>query len=138
MINSIQSLKFHHIGIAVKDINAAISFYRTTGYIFSKVTFDPLQNVNIALGKSNDGPLIELITKGDGMSPIDSYLEKSKHQIYHMGYSTLNLQESLKDLGKILRFLPLGDRKNAIAFGNKRVSFYYSEISGLIEIIEFN
>ena len=40
-------MKFHHIGVAVKDIDATAAMYEDGGYRMSEIIFDPIQNVNI-------------------------------------------------------------------------------------------
>ena len=39
--------KFHHIGVAVNDIDATAPVYEQGGYHRSATIFDPVQNVNI-------------------------------------------------------------------------------------------
>lgn len=43
----LDSFKFHHIGMAVKDIDATAAVYEGGGYRMSDIVFDPIQNVNI-------------------------------------------------------------------------------------------
>ena len=43
----LDSMKFHHIGVAVKGIQATAAVYVAGGYKQSETIFDPEQNVDI-------------------------------------------------------------------------------------------
>jgi len=133
-INSV--MKFHHIGIAVKDMARAKSFYAGLGYKFNRTFLDPLQKVIVALGTHTNAPTIELVSPGKGTSPIDAYLKKAGHYFYHICYSSSDIVKTLRYLQKQGHFICIVKPNVAVALGNKKVSFYFSETTGLIEILE--
>lgn len=67
----LKSMKFHHIGVAVKDISA------TGGYKQSDTIFDPIQNVNICWLTKENMPVVELLEPVDETSPVNKILEKN-------------------------------------------------------------
>jgi methylmalonyl-CoA/ethylmalonyl-CoA epimerase len=124
MKNLNNTLKFHHIGIAVRNIAQTKKFYGLLGYVFSKTTYDSLQNVYLAVGTLKNAPMIELIAKGKGACPIDKYLKRSDHVMYHVCYETHNLTQALRSVAKTAHLVRIGNAKRAIVFGKKEVSFY--------------
>ena len=67
-------LRFHHLGLAVPGPDQAFLFLAALGYRVGDQTFDPLQNVNLAMRYHSDMPDVEVIWPGDGPSPIDQMI----------------------------------------------------------------
>ena len=61
----LQNLSFHHIGYAVKDIDATAQFYLNAGWSKSDTTLDPIQNTYIAFLHKEGNPTIELVAPVD-------------------------------------------------------------------------
>ena len=66
----LNSMKFHHIGVAVKDISATAAVYVSGGYRQSEITYDPEQNVNICWLTKEGMPIVELLEQVDETSQI--------------------------------------------------------------------
>jgi Glyoxalase/Bleomycin resistance protein/Dioxygenase superfamily len=133
-------LDFHHLGLAISGPEAAQRFLSALGYQIGPTIYDPLQGVNLAMCHHISMPDIELIwANKDHPSPIGNMLEKRDGLIYHMCYSTNNIEKTLADLADIgLRAFPLGEPKPAVLFDGLLVSFYNVRHVGLIEIIHNN
>ena len=131
-------LKFHHLGLAVRSPDAAISFAVGQGYRVGRSTYDPAQNVNLILCEHETEPSIEIVYPADGKSPLDKYLaHKTKGIVYHACYSSEDLQRTLDNLSNAeLRPICISPPKPAVLFGGANVSFYNLMGVGLIEIIE--
>ena len=96
----LKSFRFHHIGVAVKDLNATASVYEQGGYKRSQSVFDPVQNVNICWLTRDGAPIVELLAPVDEKSPVNKTLEKVGVSPYHCCYVVDNLEEAVSELRK--------------------------------------
>lgn len=131
-------LSFHHHGLAVKKDEKALTMLGLLGYTIGENIYDPLQNVHVRLCTSPAHPAVEIVTPGpDGKSPIDTLISKYDELIYHVCYETDDLEETLTTLEDAgLRCLCISERKPAILFGGRHVSFYKIPGWGIIELLE--
>lgn len=130
-------LKFHHLGLAVTDDSQAIRFLKGMGYDTGEKVYDPEQNVHLRMCAAADKPAVEMIMPGIGDGPLTPILKRYNELIYHTCYEVNELDASLRaieDAG--LRILPIAERKPAILFGGRQVSFYKIIGFGLIELLE--
>ncbi len=81
-------------------------------------------------------PDVEVIWPGEEPSPIDRMLERSDSMIYHLCYTSENVEASVAALEEAgLEVLPLGLAQPALLFDGLEVSFYSITGVGIIEII---
>lgn len=127
-------MKFHHIGLAVSNIQDEIKYYRSIGAVeFSKIFNDEIQNVRIAFFMLG-GIRYELVSPLSSGSPVDNLL-KNKKRIYHTCYEVLDLEDKInffQNLGALLVLPPT----RAVALDNRRVSFLLTRPGDLIELME--
>jgi methylmalonyl-CoA/ethylmalonyl-CoA epimerase len=71
------SLKLHHVGIAVNDVERSRSIYEALGYECSDVKDDPAQKVALVSCARSNEPLIELICPTADKAPCNRYLSKN-------------------------------------------------------------
>ena len=90
----LDSFKFHHIGVAVKDIDKTAAMYEDGGYEMSDIIFDPVQNVNICWLTKDDMPTVELLEPVDESSPVCKTLEKNGVTPYHTCYVVDNIDDA--------------------------------------------
>ncbi len=131
----IPELKFHHIGIAVKDIKATAAVYEEGGYRMSDIIFDPIQNVDICWMTKEGEPIVELLAPVDENSPVNKTLEKNGVTPYHCCYVVDNIEETVAELKK-QRYVLTSKPAEAVAFCGSRVCFLYNKNMGLIELVE--
>ncbi|MEE9139716.1 MAG: VOC family protein [Alphaproteobacteria bacterium] len=130
-------LRFHHIGLAVREPNDAMSFLREIDYEIGDPIFDPLQNVFVALCVAADMPDIELIMPGEGPGPLDLILKKQDSQFYHTCFVSSDVDGSIAAMHEAgHQVVPVAPPKPAVLFEGKLVSFYQVVGFGLIELIE--
>jgi hypothetical protein len=131
-------LVFHHLGLAVRKPETAITFVRGLGYGIGQPVFDPLQNVNLIFCSHLTSPDIEIIYPGLGDGPVDMLVARHANGIiYHLCYATKNLEKTIDALSRAeLRPLCVASPKPAVLFCGKQVSFYQIIGIGLIEIVE--
>jgi methylmalonyl-CoA/ethylmalonyl-CoA epimerase len=128
-------LKFHHIGIACKNLNKSIEIYRKMGYSSSEIIHDPIQKVDLCFMRKINSPIIELVGSDDSNSTLKNILKKNGTTPYHTCYETEHIQnqiEKLNNKGFILLMKPV----KAIAFSNRKICFMYNSNFGIIELLE--
>ena len=131
----LDSFKFHHIGVAVKDIDATAPIYEQGGYKRSVSIFDPIQNVNICWLTKEGMPTVELLAPVDVTSPVNKTLEKNGVTPYHTCYVVDNIEEAVAQLRK-QKYVMVSKPAEAVAFCGSRVCFLFNKNVGLIELVE--
>ena len=131
----LDSFKFHHIGIAVKDLDVTALVYEQGGYKRSASIFDPIQNVNICWLTKEGMPTVELLAPVDENSPVNKTLEKNGVTPYHICYVVENIEEAVVQLRK-QKYVMISKPAEAVAFCGSRVSFLFNKNVGLIELVE--
>ena len=131
-------LKFHHIGIAVKDFKKSLEFYKMLKYKWfkSKIFRDKKQKVDLILLKHDHFSNIELVNPYGSSSPILNYIKDVDNRIYHFCYEVNSFEKTEKKLKKKFRIFNVVKPTPAILFNNRLVSFYYIDKVGLIELIK--
>jgi len=133
-------MKYHHIGIAVFNIEETAPFYIMQGYSKSQTVYDPIQNVHICFlsyptGDGSKMPLIELIEPVDEKSPVYKILQKNGVTPYHICYEVESISDTITEL-KREKFILLSKPVEAVAMSNKKVCFLFNKNIGLIELVE--
>lgn len=131
----LESLKFHHIGIAVYDIGKTAPFYVNAGYTQSETIIDTFQNVKICWLTKDGMPKLELLEPIDNTSPVIKTLEKNGVSPYHTCYIVENIEDAVAELRK-QRYVPFSKIAPAPAINNNRVVFLFNKNVGLIELVE--
>jgi methylmalonyl-CoA/ethylmalonyl-CoA epimerase len=131
----LESFKFHHIGVAVKELDATASIYEQGGYKRSSSIFDPIQNVNICWLTKEGMPTVELLAPVDEKSPVNKTLEKVGVSPYHCCYVVDNLEDACEELRK-QKYITVSKPAEAVAFCGSRVCFLFNKNVGLIELVE--
>lgn len=127
--------KFHHIGVAVFNIDITAGYYIEAGYKKSDTIIDPIQNVQICFLSKEGMPSIELLAPVDEKSPINDTLKKMGVSPYHCCYLVDNMDEAIKQL-KRKKYICIVKPVSACAIDNRRVSFLFNKDIGLIELVE--
>ena len=129
-------LEFHHFGLAVRSPEAAFRYLEDLGYEAGSTCYDPLQKVNLAMRHHGRMPDVEVIWPGTEASPIDRMLKRNDSMIYHLCYTSADVERSVAALEEAgLEVLPLGLAQPALLFDHMEVSFYSVTGVGVIEII---
>ena len=131
----LKSMKFHHIGVAVKDISATAAVYVTGGYKQSDTIFDPIQNVNICWLTKENMPVVELLEPVDETSPVNEILEKNGVTPYHICYIVDEIELAMKELRK-MKYIVVSKPAEAVAIHGCKVCFLFNKNVGLIELVE--
>ena len=126
---------FHHIGVAVFDIDATALIYERGGYKRSTTVVDALQNVKICWLSKENAPIVELLAPVDEKSPVNKTLEKNGVMPYHTCYVVDSIDETVAALRK-QRYVMVSKPVEAVAFCGSKVCFLFNKNVGLIELVE--
>lgn len=127
--------KFHHIGVAVFDIDTTAQFYLDAGYSKTDMVIDPKQNIRISFLEKLGMPTVELLAAVDDASPVNRILKAVGVSPYHTCYIVSCMEEAVKKLRK-KRFVVVAAPVEACALENRRVCFLFHKDVGLIELLE--
>jgi methylmalonyl-CoA/ethylmalonyl-CoA epimerase len=132
------SPRFSHLGVAVGDIETAISVYRDLfGYsVISGPFDDSIQRASVCfVGTGIPGDLIiELVAPLDEESPMNKMVGRSVGA-YHVCYEVDDIDQMLMDArakGCIIVSRPVP----AAAFGGRRIAWFYTPSRQLVEVLE--
>ena len=122
--------KIAHIGIAVKNLDEMIPFYRDTlGLEFNGVEIVPSENVKVAFFKIGESA-IELLEPTNEQSAIAKFIEKKGEGIHHVAFDVDDIHiemEELKDQG-----IRLIQEKPKIGAGGALVAFIHPKAAGRV------
>ena len=132
-------MRFHHVGYAVREIDAYLKDFLVP--LFGPITVtdpisDPIQQVRVCFVEMPGGTVIELVEPLSETSPLCSIIGSSRGGVYHLCYEVEDLD------AEILRFrrkgcLPLGKQVPAAAFNGRRIVFLLTPQRDLIELVEW-
>lgn len=127
--------RFHHIGVAVFDIDLTAKIYVDAGYSKTTNVLDPLQDIRICFLTKAGMPMVELLEAVDSSSPVNRILSSVGVSPYHVCYMVPDMEDALKRL-RNKRFVIVSKPIEACALNNRRVCFMYNKNVGLIELLE--
>ena len=126
--------RINHIGVAVKDLDAAILVYEAMGLGVAKVVDVPTQKVRVAfipIGKST----VELVQPTSPESTVAAHLEKRGEGLHHLALDVDDLEAALTELkAQGLRLIDELPRQGA----EGKIAFLHPKSTGrvLIELVE--
>jgi methylmalonyl-CoA/ethylmalonyl-CoA epimerase len=128
------AFRFHHIGVACRDMEKEAEALRLVGYELEGEYFtDPLQKIHGCF-LTGPGPRMELLAPLDESSPIVSWLKKDI-KMYHQAYEVDAIDSSLAAL-TAHQAVVLSRPKPAVAFGGRKVAFLMLPNRLLVELVE--
>ncbi|KEF40313.1 Glyoxalase/Bleomycin resistance protein/Dioxygenase superfamily [Schinkia azotoformans MEV2011] len=126
--------KFHHIGLACKNLEKEIKMHEKLNYFRESQIFEDANQKIKGVFMKNGEFRIELLEALNKDSPINNYLKKGI-RMYHQCFTTENLDVAIKFLineGAVLVAEPI----EAVAFNKRKIAFLYLRTQMLIELIE--
>ncbi|MFO7895742.1 MAG: methylmalonyl-CoA epimerase [Candidatus Cloacimonadales bacterium] len=92
--------KVSHIGIAVKNLDAAVKIYQQLGLELEATEVVESQKVKVAFLPVGKEVRIELLEATSPESPIAKFIEKKGEGVHHIAFATDNLQARLDQLAE--------------------------------------
>ena len=122
------AIKFHHIGIATKNIEKTLEWVSEHFEIMniSDKVYDENQDAYVQMIETIDVN-IELVSGN-----IVEKLIKKNITYYHMCYEVDNLEEAMASFKKSI---VISNTTKAILFDNRKVAFLFTPI-GIVELLE--
>ncbi|SHG97943.1 VOC family protein [Chryseobacterium oranimense] len=123
-------MKFHHVGVACKDIQAELQSIRKLHKIIEEtpVVFDENQQAELCMITVEDGLNIELVSG----TPVENLLKK-RISYYHICYEVDDIDQSIENLTENGGML-ISPPKEAILFNNRKVAFLMLSY-GIVELL---
>lgn len=119
-------MKLHHIGIATKDIDKTAGLLCDFGYIAGDTKYDGEQNVYIKFLEQKELPCIELVMRGEGVSPIDKLIERNGTCVYHLCYEVDNIDMAVQEL-RIKGYFPTGKKTKSVIEGRNVIFLFHTD-----------
>lgn len=128
--------KIDHIGIAVKNLEAALKFYKEVlGLEATGTEVVEEQKVKVAFLPTGDSE-VELLESTSPDGPIARFIEKNGEGIQHIAFRVDNIEEKLAELkNKGVRLI---DEKPRYGAGGAKIAFLHpkSTYGTLVELCE--
>lgn len=127
-------MKLHHVGVAVKSLDAGIKHYEALGLKLVHRERVAAQKVEVAF--MGEGPWIELVTGLDPLSPVSKFLDKRGEGQHHVAYAVPSIAAAL-EAERAAGRTPLDIAGRPGAWGHM-VAFLHPKDHGgvLIELVE--
>ena len=133
--SSHRGTRIAHIGIAVRDLDAILPFYRDILGL-PEIPLDDTDGARIA-GLAAGESLVELLAPAQDQSPIARFLDKRGPGIHHICFNVDDLDAALARCRAA--GLRLIDDRPRIGAEGKRIAFLHPSATGgvLIELSEY-
>lgn len=128
--------KVDHIGIAVKNMDEALAFYRDTlGIVPAGTEVVEEQKVKVAFLPLGDTEL-ELLESTAPDGPVAQFIEKRGEGIQHIALRVDSIEDALAELKE--KDFKLIDQQPRYGAGNARIAFLHPKATGgiLLELSE--
>lgn len=126
-----------HIGIAVNNLDEAISLYRNVlGLKLEGVHAVEEQKVRVASFSTGGETRIELLEPTESESPVAKFVERRGEGVHHIALKVRNIEAVLEEIkGKGLKLV---DEKPRIGVGGAKIAFIHpkSTRNVLLELCE--
>ena len=128
---------FHHIGIFVKSISQGKKYLKKIIKIkkSSKIIYDKNLKVKVLFVYDVNNICYELVSGYGRNNPVDNTLKKKVNIINHIAYTTDTFEKIIRKF-KANGELQITEPKKALAFNNKKVVFFLTNLNFIIEVIE--
>jgi len=133
---NMKALKVDHIGIAVKDLEASISFYKDIlGLEMSGSEVVEEQKVKVAFFPVGDTE-VELLESTSEDGPIAKFIEKNGEGIQHIAFKVENIEEAIEYM--LSKGMKMIDEKPRYGAGGAKIAFVHPKSSNrvLVELSE--
>ncbi len=129
-------MKIDHVGYLVNDILNSANSFEVLGYNRGEVIKDPIQKCFICfLRREIDEPKIELVQPFEENANMRKLLTKRGVSPYHLCYEVEDVQAIYSQLSETEGWLPIFAPVEAVAFGNRKITYFLNSETGFIEFL---
>ncbi|MTI71251.1 MAG: methylmalonyl-CoA epimerase [Firmicutes bacterium] len=128
--------KVDHIGVAVKDLEETLKFYRDVlGLELQGTEIVKDQRVKVAFLPVGDTEM-ELLESTDKEGPIYKYIEKKGEGIQHIAYRVDDIEKAIKEMKE--KGIKMIDEKPRYGAGGAKIAFLHPKSTHgvLVELCE--
>ena len=120
-----EGARFEHLGLAVRSLADEVKD--------AEITEDSERKVNVAFVYIDDIK-VELVEPAEEKSPVTNILQKGQ-SLYHMCFTVPDLEKAVK-AARSNGFHCISKTAPGKAYDNAKVSWVFSKVYGLFELIE--
>ena len=132
--NILDTLQFHHIGVAAQNIAKEVPSYQILGYKCEEEFFeDPQQGIRGLFLRADDAPTLEVLENLEGSHTLDSWLNRGQ-KFYHVAYCVEDIEAVLEALKKEHARV-ISPLKESTYF-HKKICFLMLPNRQIVELIE--
>ena len=134
---SFEGFEFHHLGIAVADLDSGAASYKNLfGYNLVSGPFDdPIQKVSVSfLSRGEGDSALELVAPFGADSPVDRLLRKGGG-LYHVCYEVTDIRQAIAHLVSLDSLL-LSGPVPAVAFEMREIAWLMTDTNLLVELVQ--
>ncbi len=140
MMPAVGFLRIDHVGVAVRDLDAALVFYAETfglHAVHQEINHDQgVREAMLAVGPDADGPRIQLLAPIAPDSPIAKFLDRSGPGLQQLAYTVSDVEQTGAALrARGLRLLYDSPRPGT---GGSLINFVHPKDAGgvLVELVQ--
>ncbi len=129
-------MRLHHVGIAVRDLDAAKARWAALGYRAVAEGTVPEQGVRVAMLEGDAGARLELLAPTGPETPVGRFLAKRGEGLHHLAFAVPDVAAALAGLKAA--GARLIDEAPRPGFGGHRVAFVHPRAFAgvLVELVE--
>ncbi len=90
-------LRIHHVGVAVDDLDAAVTLYEGLGAELDRKGRQDRQSMDYALMRVGDSE-IELLWSADAESAVGKFLARRGPGVHHVAYAVSDVEAAVAEL----------------------------------------
>ena len=129
-------MKLHHTGYITGNIDETAQAFEVLGYTKQPTYEDTIQKCFICFLKREEGEaLIELVQPYEDNKTMQKMLTKRGVSPYHLCYEVEDVQAIYDKLSDAEGWLPMFAPVEAVAFGNRKITYFMNYEAGFIEFV---
>lgn len=129
-------MKLHHTGYITGNIDETSKAFEVLGYTRQPIFDDTIQKCFICFLKREEGePLIELVQPYEDNKTMQKMLTKRGVSPYHLCYEVEDVQAIYDKLSDTEGWLPMFAPVEAVAFNNRKITYFMNYEAGFIEFV---
>lgn len=129
-------MKLHHTGYITGNIDETAKAFEVLGYTKQPTYDDTIQKCFICfLKRAEDEALIELVQPHEDNKTMQKMLTKRGVSPYHLCYEVEDVQAIYDKLSDTEGWLPVFAPVEAVAFGNRKITYFMNVETGFLEFV---
>lgn len=129
-------MKLHHTGYITGNIEETAKAFEALGYAQQPIFDDTIQKCFISFLKRVDNePMIELVQPYEDNKTMQKMLTKRGVSPYHMCYEVEDVQAIFDKLSETDGWLPMFAPVEAVAFDNRKITYFMNAETGFVEFV---